>query len=67
MSTYTITCKSMGMECPFSVTSEDRDEAKKVLGAHAMDKHAEKMASMSEEEKVGMDGQMDSVIQENSM
>ncbi len=67
MTTYTLACKEMGMDCPFSVTSEDKEEAKKITGAHAMDKHAEKMASMSEEDKAGMDAQMDSVIQENSL
>lgn len=67
MNTYTLTCKSMGMDCPFSVTSEDKEEAKKITGAHAMDKHAEKMNAMSEEEKSGMDAQMDSVITESSM
>lgn len=67
MTTYTLTCKSMGMDCPFSVTSEDRNEAKIVTGAHAMDKHAEKMAAMPEEQKAGMDAQMDSMIQESSM
>lgn len=67
MTKYTLTCKSMGMECPFSVTSENRDGSKKIAGAHAMDKHAEKMAAMTEEQMAGMDSQMDSVIQESSM
>ncbi len=67
MTTYTLKCKDLGMECPFSVTSEDKEESKKIAGSHAMDKHSEKMAAMSEEDKAGMDAQMDSVIQEASM
>ncbi len=67
MTTYTLACKGMGMECPFSVTSENKEEVKKLTGMHAMDKHADKMAAMSDEDKAGMDAQMDSVIQESSM
>lgn len=67
MNTYTFKCKDMGMECPFSVTSESREESKNLAGMHAMDRHAEKMATMSEEEKTAMNAQMDSVIQEASM
>lgn len=67
MTTHTLACKDLGMECPFSVTSEDKEEAKKLAGMHAMDKHAEKMAAMSEEDKTGMDAKMDSVMTEGSM
>ncbi len=67
MTTYTLGCRDMGMECPFSVTSEDKEEAKKLVGMHAMDKHAEKMAARSDEDKAGMGAQMDSVIHESSM
>lgn len=67
MTTHTLGCKDMGMECPFSVTSEDKEETKKLVGMHAMDKHADKMAGMSDEDKKGMDAQMDSMIHEGSM
>lgn len=67
MNTYTLKCKDMGMDCPFSVTSENKEEAKKLTGIHANDIHADKMAAMSEEDKTGMDAKMDSVITESAM
>lgn len=50
--------------CPFSVTGEDKEQVKKLTGMHAMESHAEKMAAMSDEDKAGMDTQMDSAITE---
>lgn len=67
MTTHTLTCKDLGMDtCVFSVTSEDKSEVKKLASEHAMDKHSDKMAGMSEEDKAGMDAKMDSVITEGT-
>jgi predicted small metal-binding protein len=67
MKTYTLGCKDFGKACPFSVTSENKDEVKKLVTAHYMEAHAEEASAMSEEDKMGLDGKMDGLMHEADM
>ncbi|MBI3486339.1 DUF1059 domain-containing protein [Candidatus Daviesbacteria bacterium] len=51
MNAKTLSCKDFGMDCPFSVTSEDGQEAMDIATAHLKNKHGDKLASMTEEER----------------
>lgn len=51
MTGKTIQCKDFGMDCPFSITTEDGQEAIDVAMMHLKNKHADKLEGMSEEEK----------------
>lgn len=57
-----MSCKALGMDCPFSVTSEDGQEAMDMAMMHAQKKHAEKMAAMSEEDKAKMMEQVKAMV-----
>lgn len=67
MTTYTFKCSDMGMQCPFSVTAESREIVKKYADMHAMETHADMIASMTDEQKAEMETKKDSVITEASM
>lgn len=62
MNAKTLSCKAFGMDCPFSVTSDDGQEAMDLAMMHVGKKHADKMASMSEEEKSKMMEQMKAMV-----
>ena len=50
------------MECPFSVTDEDGQEAMDLAMMHVQKKHAEKLNSLSEEEKAKMMEKMKAMV-----
>lgn len=62
MNAKTLSCKALGMDCPFSVTSEDGQEAIDLAMMHASKKHEDKLASMSEEDKGKMMEQMKAMV-----
>lgn len=62
MNAKTISCKDFGMDCPFSVTSEDGQEAMDLAMMHVKKTHGDKMESMSEEEKAGMMEKMKNMV-----
>lgn len=62
MNAKTLKCKDFGLDCPFSITSEDGQEAMDISMAHASKVHADKMAGMSEEEKGKMMEQMKAMV-----
>ena len=62
MNAKTLSCKAFGIDCPFSITSEDGQEAMDISLAHASKVHADKMAGMSEEDKGKMMGQIKSMV-----
>jgi predicted small metal-binding protein len=56
----TLTCKDMGIDtCSFEVKSENRDEIKDALFAHATKYHPEVVSRLSDKEKADMAHQMD--------
>lgn len=57
-------CKDMGMDCPFSVTSENEQEVMDMVVMHAGKTHADKMSAMSDEEKTGMMAKMKDMMQD---
>lgn len=67
MKSYTFNCSDMGMDCPFSVTAESKEIAKRYADMHAMETHADMMANMTDEQKAEMEAKKDSVIKESSM
>ena len=58
----TIKCTDFGMECPFSITDEDGQEAIDLAMMHVQKKHAEKLTSLSEEEKAKMMEKMKAMV-----
>jgi predicted small metal-binding protein len=62
MNGKTIACKDFGLECPFSVTSDDGQEAIDMAMIHLKRAHAEKLEGMSEEEKAGMMEKMEGMV-----
>lgn len=62
MNAKTLSCKAFGIDCPFSITSEDGQEAMDISMAHAGKTHADKMAGMSEEDKGKMMEQMKNMV-----
>ena len=55
-------CSDLGDDCPFTVTAETGEEAKKVLYDHAFRIHAEKMAGLTDEQKAAADKQLETVL-----
>ena len=47
-------CADVGMDCPFSVTSETEEQVMEHVMMHAGKVHADKMASMSDEDKAAL-------------
>lgn len=41
---YQLSCQDAGMDCPFMVRSEDRDEVVSLVRQHAKDAHNEDMS-----------------------
>lgn len=62
MNAKTLKCKDFGIDCSFSITSEDGKEAMDISMAHASKVHADKMAGMSEEDKAKMIEQMKAMV-----
>lgn len=62
MNGKTIACKDFGMTCPFSVTSEDGQEAIDLAMTHLKNKHADKLNSMSDEEREASVKKMEEMV-----
>lgn len=62
MNAKTLKCKDFGIDCAFSITSEDGQEAMDISMVHASKVHADKMAGLSEEDKGKMMEQMKAMV-----
>jgi len=62
MNGKTLSCKDFGMECPFSVTAEDGQEAMDMAMTHLKNKHADKLESMTDDEKAANMEKMKSMV-----
>lgn len=62
---YTFKCKDLGMECPFAVTAETKEEVVKHAGVHGGDTHQDMMANMSDEQKADLMTKVESLITES--
>lgn len=50
---WMLSCKMMGMDCPWQMSSENKDEVAMAAGKHAMETHG-----MSQADVDGMKGKM---------
>lgn len=57
-----IECRELGADCDAVITGATADEVKQKAYAHAQEKHADLLASLTPEQQAGMDALMDSKI-----
>jgi len=59
-----LTCKDMGVDCPFVAEGNTNEEVKEKMMKHGHEMHDEMMHGLSDEDKAAMDAQMDAAIKE---
>jgi predicted small metal-binding protein len=55
-------CRELGVDCDEVITGATAEEVKQKALAHAQEKHADVLASLSPEQQAGMGAQIDAAI-----
>ena len=63
---YTVSCRDLGGDCDHAVSGKTIDETKQAMLKHAQEDHADRIATLSNDQKNGMEMKLTNILSAQS-